>query len=242
MAASAFETMCSPGTANLTSTSSPSAVSRNDARPSAPREASTARTSACVPNPKVTTLPGHRSANVIATGSSAFRIASPSGPSASTGSAEASTIEAHDPKTSMWATPTFVTTIVSGRAIPDSSFTSPTRRAPISATSTSVSGDAPSNVSGRPISLLNDPGLAWTRKRVRATACARSFVDVLPFAPVIPTTVAIIDPRSSAPRRIRASVVEATRTTGPLASIAPSTGSETTAAAAPAAKAWPTNR
>ncbi len=109
-AASAFDTMCSPGTASCTRTSAPSAVIRNDARPSGSSETSRARTSAADRVPNVATLPGHRSAYPIATGSSAFKIASPSGPSASTGSADASTIDAHDPKTSMCATPTFVTT------------------------------------------------------------------------------------------------------------------------------------
>jgi hypothetical protein len=108
-----------------------------------------------------------------------------------------------------------------------------------------VSEGAPRRVSGKPISLLNDPGLAWTRKRVRATASARSFVDVLPFAPVIPTTVAANDPRSSAARRISASAVEPTRTTGPLMFLAVSSvdpASSTIAAAAPFANASSTNR
>ena len=165
--------------------------------------------------PNVATLPAHRSPYPIAIGSSAFKIAMPSGPSASTGSADASTIEAHDPKTSMCATPTLVTTTTSGRAIPERSLTSPSRRAPISAMTTSVSAAAPSRVSGSPTSLLNDPGLAWTRKRVLTTASARSFVEVFPFEPVIPTTVAPVVARSSAANRIRASAVESTRTRGP---------------------------
>ena len=170
-------------------------------------------------------------------GSSAFKIASPSGPSASIGSADASTIDAHDPKTSMWATPTFVTTTMSGRAIPDRSFTSPSRRAPISATRTSESGGAPSKVIGSPISLLNEPGLACTRNRVCATARARSFVDVLPFAPVTPTTVAVIEVRSSAAKRISASAVEPTRTTGPAGSLPTLPDASIIAAAAPPANA-----
>ncbi len=98
--------------------------------------------------------------------------------------------------------------------MPDRSFTSPRRRAPISATRTCVSGGAPRRVSGSPISLLNEPGLAWTRNRVVATASARSLVDVFPFAPVIPTTVAPIPSRSSAASRNSASGVELTRTSG----------------------------
>ena len=83
----------------------------------------------------------------------------------------------------MCATPTFVTTTTSGRAIPDRSFTSPRRRAPISATRTCVSGGAPSSVRGSPISLLNDPGLAWTRKRDRATASVEVLGGGLPVRP-----------------------------------------------------------
>ncbi len=60
-------------------------------------------------------------------------------PTTSIGSADASTIRSHEPKTSRCATPTFVTIAMSGRAIPHRIATSPTRRAPISATTTSVS-------------------------------------------------------------------------------------------------------
>ena len=60
-AASAFDTMCSPGTANVTSVSASPEKSRNDARPSGPSATSWARTSASGRVPKVITRPGHRS-------------------------------------------------------------------------------------------------------------------------------------------------------------------------------------
>ena len=110
--------------------------------------------------------PANRAAKPATTGSSAFRTATPSAGSASTGSAEASTIRSHEPKISRWATPTFVTTTTLGWATAQSSVRSPARRAPISATTTSVSAGAPRIVTGRPTSLLNDWGLACVRKRV----------------------------------------------------------------------------
>ena len=113
------------------------------------------------------------------------------------GSADARTIASHDPKTSMCATPTFVTTTTSGRAIAHRSATSPSRRAPSSATTTCTSGGAPRSVIGVPISLLNDHGLACVRNRRAVTAAVMSFVEVLPFAPVMPTTTASIPARSS---------------------------------------------
>ena len=80
---------------------------------------------------------------------------------------------------------------------------------------TSVSGGAPSNVIGRPTSLLNEDGLAWVRYRVAHTAAAMSLVEVFPFAPVIATTVPSNPRRSSAARSRSAWPVSATRTAGP---------------------------
>ena len=105
-----------------------------------------------------------------------------------------------------------------------------------------MSGGAPSSVRGSPISLLNDPGLEWTRKRDRATASVRSLVEVFPFAPVIPTTVASIAARSSAASRSNASGVELTCTSGPTGPRLPPSRSPTIAAEAPAANAASTNR
>ena len=162
---------------------------------------------------------------------------------ASTGSAEASTMAGHDPKTSMCATPTFVTTTASGWATRHNSAWSPRRRAPISASTTSTPSGAPSSVMGSPISLLNDPGLAWVRNPVDRMEAARSFVEVFPFAPVIPITVASrMRARSSAANASSARPESATTTTGSAA-----TGRCTTAPTAPresasVTKSWPSSR
>ena len=116
------------------------------------------------------------------------------------GSADASTIADHEPNTSICATPTFVTTTIDGAAIGINRATSPRCRAPSSAITISVSGGAPSNVIGTPTSLLNEDGLAWVRYLVAHTAAAMSLVEVLPFAPVIATTVPSKPRRSSAAR------------------------------------------
>ena len=210
----------------------------NDARPSGSSATSSARTSAFGVVPKVTTRPADRPANPATTGSSALSTAMPSAPIASTGSAEASTIASHDPKISRCATPTFVTTTMSGRAISHSNVTSPLRRAPISATTTSASAAAPSSVTGRPTSLLNDSGLAWVRNRVAHTAAAMSLVEVLPLAPVMPTTRADIVRRSSAASCRNASPGERTNTAGPVAE----RPSRSSAPAAPLSNASGTNR
>ena len=77
----------------------------------------------------------------------------------------------------------------------------PAKRAPISTTSTSVASGAPSTVTGTPISLLYDAGAAWVRKAAPTAAAVRSFVEVLPTEPVIPTTRA--DSRSRPARAQR---------------------------------------
>jgi hypothetical protein len=127
-----------------------------------------------------------------------------------------------------------VTTTASGRAMSQSSITSPARRAPISATITSVVGVAPNSVIGNPISLLKDAGLAHVRNRVASTAVARSFVEVLPLAPVMPITNAPGNRRrSSAPSARSARPVSATSIPGP------STGRSTIAPTAPRSNASP---
>ena len=66
----------------------------------------------------------------------------------------------------------------------------PTPRAPISSTRCRVCSSARSTVSGRPISLLSDPG-ARRSAPSRSSSCAmRSLVLVLPAEPVSATTVA----------------------------------------------------
>ena len=230
--------MCSPGTASVTGTRSDADTNMNDARPSDPRETSSARTSASGARPNVTTRAEVLPAYPATMASSAFRMATPSGPRASTGSADASTMRSHEPKTSRWATPTFVTMTMSGRAIPQRIATSPTRRAPISATTTWVSAGAPSRVIGRPTSLFNDSRLAWVRNLVARTAPAMSFVDVFPFAPVTAITFASIRDRSSRASIISASPVDRTETAGPSTS----RPSRTSAPAAPFANASGTKR
>ena len=165
-------------------------------------------------------------------------MATPSGPNASTGSADASTMRSHEPNTSRCATPTFVTMAMSGRAIAHRIATSPTCRAPISATTTCVSGGAPSRVIGRPTSLFSDSRLAWVRNLVARTAPAMSFVDVFPLAPVTAITLASIRDRSSRASIINASPVDRTETAGPSTS----SPSRTSAPAAPCANASGTNR
>ena len=179
-------------------------------RPSGPIPTPSARTFADGARPNVSTRARARPANPVTTGSSPFSTSTPASSIASTGSAEAATITSHEPKISICATPTFVTTTTSGRATGIKTATSPARRAPSSATITSASGGAPRSVSGRPISLLNDPGLACTRNRVDTTAAVMSFVDVFPFAPVIATTAPSNRRRSSVARRNSASAGEAT--------------------------------
>src|SRR3954452_1484624 len=61
---------------------------------------------------------------------------------------------------------------------------------PISSTSTSVSGAAPSTVSGRPISVLRFCGVATVRRYARSIPRRMSLVDVWPVGPVMPTTLA----------------------------------------------------
>ena len=61
-AASAFDTMCSPGTASSTRASASRVDTRNEACPSGSRETSSARTSAADRVPNVRTLPALRSA------------------------------------------------------------------------------------------------------------------------------------------------------------------------------------
>ena len=85
---------------------------------------------------------------VSASSSSPFTRATPSGP----------------PRSPACASPTLVITPTVGRARSRTARRCrPATRAPISSTSASVSPARPSSVSGRPISLLNDPGLACTR-------------------------------------------------------------------------------
>ena len=67
----------------------------------------------------------------------------------------------------------------------------PMPRAPISHTTACVPGGTDRIVSGRPISLLNDSGLAATDSVAPSAAAVKSFVHVLPVEPVMPRNVAL---------------------------------------------------
>jgi hypothetical protein len=157
-----------------------------------------------------------RSPNRATTGSSAFRMATPSSGSASTSSALARATVSRDPNISRCAAPTFVRTPTVGRAERHSISMWPSPRLPISSTSASVPSGALRIVSGTPTSVLNERGLACTRNREASTARDRSLVVVLPVEPVIPTTGPSKEVRSAAASAIRASPTFVTRTTGPL--------------------------
>ena len=106
---------------------------------------------------------------------------------------------------------------MSGCAISQSSATSPLRRAPSSATTTSVAGGAPRSVIGRPISLLNEAGLAWVRyapRQHRGGHVLRAGLAVRAGdrRPRSPTSGA----RSAAASRSSASPVERPRRAGPV--------------------------
>ena len=140
------------------------------------------------------------------------------------------------PKSSAWAIPMLVTTPMVGRATAHSVAMWPAPRAPISTTTAAASSGADSSVSGTPISLLNDTGLAPTGPAALRAAAVRSLVDVLPVLPVMPTTgTAASRSRAAAPRAVRAAAVSSTSTRP-----TPSTGRDTIAPAAPRSRASPT--
>ena len=122
-------------------------------------------------------------------GSSALSTARPSGASASTSSPLATAIWACEPNSPMCALPTLSTSETSGGAIAHSSARWPTPRAPISRTRKRVRSSARSTVSGRPSSLLNDPAVATVGASSASTRASMSFAVVLPWDPVIATTV-----------------------------------------------------
>ena len=118
----------------------------------------------------------------------------------------------------------------------------PGPRLPISHTMTSVPSAADRIVSGNPTSLLNDAGLATVLNLRPRMAAAKSFVQVLPVEPVMPTTVASLRPRSSAARSSSARRVSGTAIRAPFrpaAAVAFDTNhsSSTSAPAAPAPSA-----
>src|SRR2546423_7672358 len=101
----------------------------------------------------------------------------------------------------------------------------PTPRAPISTTTATAPSGADSSVSGTPISLLNDTGLAPTGPAGARAAAVRSLVEVLPVLPVMPTTGTPARRwRAAPPRAGRAAAVSATTPT-----LIPSTARDTSA-------------
>ena len=110
------------------------------------------------------------------------------------------------PRCSACASPTLVTTPMSGRAIAQRAATSPGNRSPISATTMRASGGLLSSVIGRPNSLLYDSRLA-EQPSGASTAARRSFVDVLPAEPVTATT----DSSGRAARRAARQLLQSSR-------------------------------
>ena len=175
--------------------------------------------------PKVSRRAEVRSAMARTLGSPALRMATPSAGSASISSALARATPSMPPTRSVWAGATTVTTPIEGRAISHSWRISPGPRMPISRMSASESSGAPSSVIGSPCSLLNDRGLAATRQRAATAAAARSFTDVLPTDPVMPTarepTPAARPSRAQRPRAASAAAVSGTTMAVAVATIGP---------------------
>ena len=106
--------------------------------------------------PNVTTVTDVSAAMATTRSSSPLSTAVPSGGNARTSSALARATPSIPPTRSVCDGATLVTTPMVGRATAASRAISPNPRIPISSTSTSVSSGAPSTVTGRPCSLLND--------------------------------------------------------------------------------------
>src|SRR3954452_18298543 len=147
------------------------------------------RASTSPPGPNVTVVTSSRRWR-SSSGSSAGRTAVPPGFSAAISSAFAAAMFSMLPSSSRWTGPMLTMTPTSGSAISASSAIWPLPRIAISRTRTSVPRGAPRIVSGRPISVFRFWGLATTRLCVASTPASRSFVEVLPVEPVIPTTCA----------------------------------------------------
>ena len=169
-------------------------------------------------------------------------MATPVAGSAATSSPFTAATPAGPPRWPACASPTWVTMPRSGRATSVSAAMLPAKRAPISTITAWVSAGAPASVRGTPASLLNDAGLACTRRDDRAPA-ARSFVAVLPAEPVTATTAASRRSRANRPSTARAPKPSATRTTARPGG-GGSTARVTSATVAPRAqasgtKSWP---
>ena len=147
--------------------------------------------------------------------SSALRTATPVAGRAATRSDFSPATASRVPKASVWAALTAVTIATSGRASAARAAISPGAFVPISAISARSAPAAPSSVRGTPMLLLNDIGLACTGPATPSAAASRSFVDVLPTEPVMPTTVPAKRSRAAAPSCPSATSVSVTTTSGP---------------------------
>ena len=185
-AASALVTLCSPCSRSAT-LAAPSGISRvNLGLLSASRLISLARTSAPADRPKVTTRAAVSPAMAMTSGSSAFRMATPSAGSDCGSSALAAAIWPTLPNSPACAFPTHSTTPSRGGAIRQSAAMWPGPRADNSATRYLVPASARSTVSGWPISLLKEFCGATVGPSVAISCAARSLVVVLPADPVMP--------------------------------------------------------
>ena len=109
-----------------------------------------------------------------------------------------------------------------GRAISHKGAISPAWFIPISQTAAVCSCVVARTVSGTPMWLFRFPRVAETRYFWESTAAVRSFVLVLPFDPVIPTTGMTSCLRHQQARRCSASKVSGTTTTAVLGGALPS--------------------
>ena len=130
------------------------------------------------------------------------------------------------PTNSPCASPTLVTTPISGNAMSHRRLISPKPRIPISNVSASHSSGAFKMVTGTPMSLFND--LSAEKELGNPafnTAATKFFVDVFPAEPVMPTTRALCASnflRNAFPTAANADTVSATSTHGKLGMARPS--------------------
>src|SRR3954470_24980226 len=158
------------------------------------------RVSTSPPGPNVTVVTSSRRWR-SSSGSSAGRTAAPPGFSAAISSAFVAAMFSMLPSSSRWTGPMLTMTPTSGSAISASSAIWPLPRIAISRTRTSVPGGAPRIVSGSPISVFRFWAVATTRLCVASIPASRSFVEVLPVDPVMPTTLACRCRRQAVARR-----------------------------------------
>ena len=139
----------------------------------------------------------------------------------------------------------FVSTAMSGQAMPARRAISPGALEPISRIAASCSPDSSSSARGIPIRLFRFPGLRSTRRDRERRLNSISFVVVLPELPVIPTRgMSRWRSRWARARSPRASTGSRTTKTGFVRASPPGTfrapASETIAASAPFPNASPT--